>query len=239
MSQRVSGYIRRDLEHYPTPNWVLHALAEHLKLAGQRVWEPACGTGEMCAALLEAGVLSVVATDIKDRGYHGIHAVADFLKSEPPSRAAWNGIVTNPPFGKQGRLAEAFIERGLQLLAEHGGFMALLLPVDFDSGKTRRRFFRDCPMFAGQVVLTKRIKWFDEPVPCKKCGGTGAIGEFKCKPCKGTGEVSPGPSQNHCWMIWEASALNVVTPPFKFYAPSDEVVADVESEEAAAELEAA
>jgi hypothetical protein len=36
---------------------------------------------------------------------------------------------------------------------------------DFDSGKTRPRFFRDCPLFAAKIVLTRRIVGFSNSDP--------------------------------------------------------------------------
>ena len=53
----------------------------------------------------------------------------------------------------------AFIEAGLRQLPI-GAILALLLPCDFDSGKTRARYFRDCPHFVGKIVLTQRVVWF-------------------------------------------------------------------------------
>jgi hypothetical protein len=50
----------------------------------------------------------------------------------------------------------------------------MLLPIDFDSGKTRRHVFQH-PAFALKLVLLDRIKWFD--------GQSG--------------------STNHCWCVWD------------------------------------
>jgi hypothetical protein len=48
---------------------------------------------------------------------------------------------------------------------------------DFDHAATRAHLFAVCPTFAKKVVLTKRIRWFED--------STGS------------------PSFNHCWMIWD------------------------------------
>ena len=80
----------------------------------------------------------------------------------PISRAASPtsiAIVTNPPFGMQGRLAEAFIAHALELVP----FVAMLLRVDFDSAKSRQHLFRHNPYFAGKLVLLNRVKFFDGP----------------------------------------------------------------------------
>src|ERR1035437_4767364 len=221
MSQRVSGYVRRDLEHYPTPSWCIDALAEHVDLKGKGIWEPACGTGIMCEALVAAGVRYAYATDIKNHGYHGIKEELDFVSGQNPALTHYDGICTNPPYGDRGRLAELFIEHGLRRTADYG-FLALLLPADFDAAKTRARFFADCPTFAGQITLTKRIKWFDEEVTCKKCAGTGMVSGLKCMPCKGTGKKKSGPSQNHCWYLWQRTWVGERQIPRKMYAPRAE-----------------
>ena len=51
---------------------------------------------------------------------------------------------------------------------------------DFDSGKTRPRFFRECPLFAAKIVLTKRLVWFSNPDPAKE-----------------------RPKENHARFIWQ------------------------------------
>jgi hypothetical protein len=144
MSQRISGYDRRDHDDYPTPAWVTKALLPHLPPEDYRVWEPAAGSGEMVKALVEHGLFVCVATDIATG--------RDFLVSPPPS--SFRGIVTNPPY----RLATEFIERALSLIPANG-FVAMLLRADFDSAKTRRHLFADCRIFAKKIVLTKRIRW--------------------------------------------------------------------------------
>ena len=51
MGKHGTGYARVGRDHYPTPYWVIAALAEWLELRGLTVWEPACGDGGMAAAL--------------------------------------------------------------------------------------------------------------------------------------------------------------------------------------------
>jgi tRNA G10 N-methylase Trm11 len=62
-----------------------------------------------------------------------------------------DAIVTNPPYG---RLATPFIRHALSLDVP---IVAMLLRVDFDSAKTRRDLFADCPYFAGKITLLDRI----------------------------------------------------------------------------------
>lgn len=160
MSQRDSGYERKERDLYETPEWVTMALAPHLPTTACVVWEPACGSGKMVGALLNIG-FDVTASDIETG--------RDFLTQSAlkPFRA----VITNPPY----ELATEFIERALGLVPCNG-FVAMLLRTDFDHAKTRARLFAQSPVFSKKVVLTKRIKWFEDS--------------------KGQ------PSFNHAWFIW-------------------------------------
>jgi len=161
MSQRNSDYPRRPNEDYPTPAWVTTVIAEHLQTEALRVWEPAAGNGALAEALAAFGYRVTATTD------------DFFAHTEPPDYV--DAIVTNPPYGddRRGALACAFIAHALKLDVP---VVAMLLRVDFDSAKTRAALFRDCPHFAGKIVLLDRIQWF------------------------------PGastPSDNHAWFVWE------------------------------------
>jgi hypothetical protein len=145
MSQRVSGYARKERDCYETPAWVTACLMPHIG-KNLRLWEPAAGNGNIVEALRGFGH-EVVATDIAKGG--------DFLMSIIPG-AAFNGIVTNPPY----ELAERFIMHALDLTKPHG-FVAMLLRTDFDHAKSRKTLFTEGP-FWRKVVLTKRIRWFPD-----------------------------------------------------------------------------
>ena len=161
MSQRNSGYARQAGEHYSTPAWPVQALAPFLYTHGARhVWEPAAGDGAMVRALCAEGFLATGTT-------------ANFLATYKAPHDV-DAIVTNPPFGSGGRLAVRFIERAITLAP----IVAMLLRVDFDSGRTRVHLFRDHPHFAQKIVLLRRIVWF------KREGGA-------------------EPSENHAWFIWD------------------------------------
>ena len=178
MDKHETGFERVDRDLYPTPAWAVEALAEHLDLAGKCVWECAAGTGRMAEALKAAGAARVYCTDIVRRGYP-LDSVFDFTaEGNPPRMPRIDTITTNPAYGQGNRLAVKFIEAGLQRIADRGT-LALLLPVDFDSAKTRSHLFRDNPYFAGKVVLTRRIVWFP----------------------RGDGEKA-APKENHAWFIW-------------------------------------
>lgn len=150
MSQRNSGYARKDGDEYFTPAWVTHALCEHFDVDALNVWEPACGPGHMVKALTGRGA-RVMGTDIS------IDPSQDFLRLT----RNWMGntaIITNPPY----EIAREFCEHALRLMEPVNGSVAMLLRTDFDHAKTRSHLFRDCPAFAKKIVLTKRITWFLE-----------------------------------------------------------------------------
>ena len=171
MSQTNSNYERKDHELYPTPRWVTQALMRHMDLTGG-VWECAAGEGMMANELDKLPEhAAVFRSDI--RPCDGLHWVGNFLQADHAHRP---NIVTNPPYGKGGKLAEQFIEHALRLTLQRQGQVAMLLRVDFDSAKTRMKIFGDHLAFSRKIVLTSRIKWFEGPA---------------------------GPSENHAWYIWD------------------------------------
>jgi hypothetical protein len=158
------------------------------------LWECACGDGNISKVLARYDNTGKIrATDIiYGQDFFSFDTIGD-------SRS----IITNPPFGSQGKDAERFIRHALELTRPVKGLVAMLLRVDFDSAKSRRDIFLDNPAWGTKLILTKRIKWFDEPVPCKKCIGKTSVERALCKNCHGTGMTSPGPSENHAWYIWD------------------------------------
>lgn len=140
MSQRDSGYERKELDCYETPEWVTLALLPHLSPGIENVWEPACGSGKMVRAL-NTKFHTVYGTDIS--------LGLDFLKE---TTCDYDAIITNPPYA----LAREFIEKAMSLCDN----VAMLLRTDFDHAKTRAHLFGDG--FAKKVVLRRRIKWFED-----------------------------------------------------------------------------
>jgi hypothetical protein len=160
MSRVTRDYPRQADEEYNTPPWVGAVIARWLKDQGVRsIWEPAPGRGNLTRALAAHG-FSVYETD------------ADFFRF--PQAMEVDALVTNPPYGKRGELAEQFIRRALDMNVPIAAF---LLRVDYDSAKTRRDIFGACSRFAGKIVLLDRIVWFER-------------------------EGAAGPSENHAWFIW-------------------------------------
>lgn len=176
MGKHEVGYERIEKDAYNTPPWCLEALAEHIDLAGLEIWEPAAGNGQMVEALRAAGA-TVHATDIHQYDGYKLDKVIDFTSGRHRAER-FDAIVTNPPYGPRAKLAEKFVEFGLRHIKRDGGFLALLLPNDFDAAKTRRHLFTGCPYFAGKIVLTRRIVWFENP------------------------EKREAPKENHSWAIW-------------------------------------
>jgi hypothetical protein len=153
MSQRDSGYERKERDLYETPGWVTEALLPHIEELSINglIWEPAAGSGQM-AGVLERAYLGVVKSDI-DTG-------TDFLAVPVAvdERGLIDKIITNPPYD----LATEFCEHALRLMEPVNGLVAMLLRTDFDHAKSRTHLFRDCPAFSKKLVLMKRICWFVE-----------------------------------------------------------------------------
>lgn len=175
MSQRHSNYARKADEEYNTPEWVAGVIGMWLVKQGVRsIWEPAPGSGRFAQALRHIGFDVHMSND-------------DFLTTMGTDADA---IVTNPPYGKRGELAEAFIRHAV--LELDAPIAAFLLRVDYDSAKTRVDMFRDCPTFAGKLVLLDRINWFE------RAGKAGS-------------------STNHAWFIWDRSGRNDGGKPWIAY----------------------
>jgi hypothetical protein len=111
--------------------------------------------------------------------------------------------------GKEGRMAKALksagcarvhasdIGNGYADQNEVFDLLALLLPHDFDSAKTRERVFRDCPHFAGKITLLQRVKWFEHPDQPRR-----------------------NPKENTDWCLWSRPDPHVHRLPNILYAPN-------------------
>lgn len=104
------------------------------------VWEPACGQGHLSKVLEEYGH-RVLSTDLVDRGYGqtGIDFCDDFLINL--SEYFEGDILTNPPF----KLAEQFVEKGMERLRYPGNRLILFLKIQFLEGKKRKKLFAKYP----------------------------------------------------------------------------------------------
>lgn len=174
MVQRISNFERQPRDCYETPEWCSQVILPFIP-EDAILWEPACASGKMSRAL-GANYSSDIVTD------YGV-SDTDFLTQKMlpyTNDGRCTAIVTNPPFHRQ---AEKFIRHGLNLLSgTQEGFMAMLLPIDFDSAKTRRDMFMETHgfmSFAGKVVLTSRVVWFERD------------------------DVKTSPTTNHAWYFWK------------------------------------
>jgi hypothetical protein len=118
---------RQKDDYYPTPTTVTRALLSVWKPQSPVVWEPACGCG-MMAREIEAAGISVIGTDIADRGY-GEPGI-DFLSSGKRADC----IITNPPFD----LAASFIEHAFRIGVSE---MALVLKSTYWHAAKRQRIW--------------------------------------------------------------------------------------------------
>jgi hypothetical protein len=192
MGKHGNTHPRVERDHYPTPAWVTAALLEHVDVAGQVVWEPATGAGQMAKVLKAAGAARVYCSDIHQYGYQ-LDEKLDFVSEHKPKLARYDAIITNPAYGYRGKLITPFIKAGLRRLDQHGGVLALLLAVDCDSAVHRPPYFKDCPDFDSKIVLTRRIIWFAR-----------------------TDGKRPQPKENHAWYIWRRPRRG--RPPIILYA---------------------
>lgn len=183
MGQRSSGFERKAGDEYMTPEWVAETLLEVVPMYGT-VWEPACGEGGIARVIDRSPDCHVIATDIVD-SYSGTATSKDFLADD--AGLTWMSprqsltIVTNPPYGKGGKLALAFVRKALDITLPLRGRVAMLLPVDWDAGKTRQDLFEDFPGHITKITLTERIRWTNLP------------------------QSKNGPSDNHAWFCWDWS----------------------------------
>ncbi len=177
MSQRVSGYERQERDVYETPSWVTAALVNEGFREPYVAWEPAAGSGKMRRVLELLLPCPVLWSDI--------HAGTDFLATVAPFGC--DCIITNPPYD----LGPDFIRHALALMRPVGGQVMMLLRTDFDHARTRSNLFENCPAFAKKLVLTRRIRWFED-------------------------ERKANPSFNHAWFCWDWKHKG---PPTLAYGP--------------------
>lgn len=112
----------------------------------RKIWEPACGEGNLSEVLKMHGH-QVFSTDLIDRGYQD--ETLDFLTTE----RKWDGdIITNPPF----KYTTEFILKGLDAL-QMGGKLALFLKINYLTGKARyREIYGKFPPYRVYVFTGRR-----------------------------------------------------------------------------------
>lgn len=155
MTVVASNYERRPADLYETEPWATRAYTRFFPVQGLTIWEPAAGNHLISDTLFEAGAARVVTSDIIK--YDEPHDfMFNFLDSKRAVQCGVDGIVTNPPYGKQNKDAVKFARLALTRCS---GRIALLLTAKFDFGNTRNDLFRDNPRFAAKIALTDRLSW--------------------------------------------------------------------------------
>lgn len=182
----ASAYQRQPRDTYFTPPWAAQILSryviEHgLMMPGMRMWEPAAGAGHIAGILADMGEEICLATDISpapvEEQVYPVES-GDFLAMTGGGTVPhpW-GIVTNPPYGHRSEMSIAFLNHGLDIITERRGFMALLLPFEFDSRSSRQRLVGGHPYFASKLTVP-RIRWVNLL------------------------QKKSGPMGHHAWFIW-------------------------------------
>lgn len=184
MGQRVSGFERKVGDEYMTPEWVAETLLSVVPMYGS-VWEPACGHRAIVRVIEREceSMCKVLATDINpafDPNGNSIDFLHPGVGWLVPSRGPFT-IVTNPPYGKSGKLAEAFVRMAIEVTQWNRGRVCMLLPVAWDAAKNRQDLFEDFPAHVTKITLTERIRWTNLP------------------------QSKSGPSENHAWFVWDWS----------------------------------
>lgn len=82
-----------------------------------KIWEPACGCGNI-SQVLESNGFQVISTDLYDRGYG--ESGIDFLTAYLPDEVVT--IITNPPYA----LADEFVKHAMDVLPIGGRYFALM-----------------------------------------------------------------------------------------------------------------
>lgn len=136
---------------HPDDKYDTHPVAVHALLKAEslpkRIWEPACGKGNIVKVLRKAGH-HVVATDINRRGCPDAQRF-DFLDLRAPYVCTESdAIVTNPPYS----LAEKFVSNAL----EHAPLVIMLLRLAFLES-VRRAPILDSGMLARVHVFANRL----------------------------------------------------------------------------------
>jgi hypothetical protein len=138
-----------------------------------KIWEPACGTGNISKVLKDEFNLQVYSTDLVDRGYGD--GQLNFLQTLQLPRDDINLILTNPPF----KYAEEFLEQAMKILHITGRYIAFL-PLTFLEGKSRYE------LFARHKPTTVFIHSSRQ--------GCDSQGRF---------EFKNGGARCYCWIVWD------------------------------------
>lgn len=147
-----NGSKRSEFDFYPTPANVTKALLSTVNWdRGLKVWEPACGQGDM-VYVLRSHFDDVIDTDIQSG--------TDFL--DPGVDRNVDAIITNPPFS----LAPEFIEKAI-----YKPYAAMLVKAHFWHAAKRTRLFNLRPP-SKILALTWRPQFSPDREMAKKASPT-------------------------------------------------------------------
>ncbi len=144
-------------DNFQTPDWPVELLVNKIKetngrdcFYNKRVWEPACGRGNIVSYLLSRDI-DAFGTDINREPKQ------DFLTFDPPYKY-FDVIITNPPFSKK----TSFLKKCYELKKP----FALLLPYSTLETEARQELFKKNGL---QVLfLPKRVDFEYEDGNFKK-----------------------------------------------------------------------
>jgi hypothetical protein len=145
----------RGYDLYGTPLVAIEALLRTVKLP-HRLWEPACGHGNI-ATVLRAHGHEVVCSDVADHGFP-LDFTEDFLKARQLPIGC-EAVVTNPPYSLCARSAP-FVQHALEL----SPIVALLLRLAFYESDARstileERGLRAIYVFRLRLPMMHRDGW--------------------------------------------------------------------------------
>lgn len=144
-------------DFYPTPRWATRALLANETFQG-RIWECACGDGNMSSVLAEGGN-EVISSDLYDRGF-GTKGI-DFTQTDQ----VCDNIITNPPYN----LAEDFVHKGVSSSKKK---LALLLRLAFLESAKRKLSIFDVYPPSRVWVFSERITFYPKGAMRKGSGTT-------------------------------------------------------------------
>ena len=145
MSSTNRGYDRHKADYYVTPKYVVEEFLKEFKkfetIEGN-ILDPCCGGSEKDPAtyveVLKDNCTDCIIHSVDIREDSKSDAILDFLEYDFGNKWKPNVIISNPPF----YLAKEFIEKSLNLVNE-GGFVIMLLRLNFFGSKARRPFFKN------------------------------------------------------------------------------------------------
>jgi len=170
---------RVENDYYATNPKAVEMLLNHYTFNASTILEPCVGGGHIANEVnkLYKDKREITCLDLVDRGYPNT-ILQDFLTWETDKR--FEGIITNPPFS----LAQEFIEKGMELLADNGQ-MAMFLKIQFLEGAKRKEFFEKYPPKYIYVFRKRMATWNNGNELDPKTGKRWAT------------------TMCHAWFIWE------------------------------------